>query len=150
MIGSVEPSSANRFCSAGPSKSGNRTSRMMQLGTLSFGRLTKKCKAEGWVATSYPACFKRRSIAVTNDASSSTMCTHPDTTLSPEATQHIKKVECRIPDLIAWVRLAYSIRHGSMFGSFGGRPKARDRATGPIENIWCEQIRGCSYRGAGP
>ena len=23
-----------------------------------------------------------------------------------------------------------------------------DRATAPVENIWCEKIRGCSYRGA--
>ena len=26
-------------------------------------------------------------------------------------------------------------------------PKRGDRATAPIEDIWCEKIRGCSYRG---
>jgi hypothetical protein len=30
---------------------------------------------------------------------------------------------------------------------FGRRNGARDRATAPIEDIWCEKIRGCSYRG---
>ena len=27
------------------------------------------------------------------------------------------------------------------------RPNRRERATAPIEDIWCEKIRGCSYRG---
>ena len=39
--------SARRFCSAGPSKPGIRTSRRMQLGMLSVGKLTSKCRAEG-------------------------------------------------------------------------------------------------------
>ena len=47
MIGSVEPSSASRFCSPGPSRPGICTSRRMQLGMLSAGKLTNKCRAEG-------------------------------------------------------------------------------------------------------
>ena len=27
--------------------------------------------------------------------------------------------------------------------------RCRDRATAPIEDIWCEKIRGCSYSGGG-
>lgn len=32
-------------------------------------------------------------------------------------------------------------------GSSGGKKKRGDRATAPIENIWCEKMRGCSCRG---
>ena len=35
-----------------------------------------------------------------------------------------------------------------MRGSFGARDQPGDRATAPIEEIWCEKIRGCSYREA--
>ena len=31
-------------------------------------------------------------------------------------------------------------------GTFGGRELIGDRATARIEDIWCEKIRGCSYR----
>src|SRR5258705_2787378 len=30
----------------------------------------------------------------------------------------------------------------------GGREERGDRATAPIEDIWCEKIRGCGYREA--
>jgi hypothetical protein len=34
-------------------------------------------------------------------------------------------------------------------GTVESAPKRGDRATAPIEEIWCEKIRGCSYRGGG-
>jgi hypothetical protein len=33
-------------------------------------------------------------------------------------------------------------------GPVEGATLCGDRATAPIENIWCEKIRGCSYRDA--
>jgi hypothetical protein len=34
-------------------------------------------------------------------------------------------------------------------GSFGEREECGDRSTAPVEDIWCETIRGCSYSGGG-
>ncbi len=37
---------------------------------------------------------------------------------------------------------------GRSCGSFGGQNHPGGTATAPIEDIWCEKIRGCSYRGS--
>jgi hypothetical protein len=34
-------------------------------------------------------------------------------------------------------------------GTVEGETLRGDRATAPIENVWCRKIRGCSYRGRG-
>ena len=74
MIGSVEPSSAQSLLQLRTTPSpGIRTSRRMQLGTLSIGKLTNKCQGRrigrhlvtGLLQTTFHCCPKGR-IVVNN------------------------------------------------------------------------------------